>query len=191
MSHESQRPNIKKKFPQKIQHFIFHSWRMQGLHYTCYSLYVSHGTCQTLSSKPGHLSPPSLRSCQSSGTTRPASVADWTWDTTGWGPAGRNVQLGHWMAAGSHNQWGWKRPLRPPSSAYGLTHLASYTMALRAMYSLSLNIFRVGDSTTFWGSPFQCIITFIRLLPTGNNPDWLDLAGAKTYLKMKCLLARE
>ena len=32
---------------------------------------------------------------------------------------------------------------------------------------------------------------FIRLLPTGNNPDCLDLARARTSLKMKCFLARE
>lgn len=32
---------------------------------------------------------------------------------------------------------------------------------------------------------------FIRLLPTGNNPDCLGLGDAKSYLKMKCFLARK
>lgn len=32
---------------------------------------------------------------------------------------------------------------------------------------------------------------FIRLLPTGNNPDCLGLGDAKPYLKTKCFLARK
>lgn len=124
-----------KKIPQKIQHSIFHFWRMQGSHYTHYSPYSQPVDLPDSSQQARTFLPfypeAAAKAVAPRGQQAP-SLADWTWDTTGQGQAGRSVQLSHWMAAESHNQWGGETPLRSLSLAYRPTHLASYTMALRA-----------------------------------------------------------